>query len=102
MEGHIIRKRSGRKITMLATSLSIGILLVGGLLLYLSSGVRDAWSNFSIVSAERTTLLLYASNIDLAKTSLQLDLPIHEVDGLVRIDDTTPALNALGVLQEKT
>ena len=43
MEGHIIRKRSGRKITMLATSLSIGVLLVGGLLLYLSSGVRDAW-----------------------------------------------------------
>jgi diguanylate cyclase (GGDEF)-like protein len=167
MEGHIIRKRSGRKITMLATSLSIGILLVGGLLLYLSSGVRDAWSNFSTVSTERTvalselhraigyggfihnfknyvlrrepslleqlkldldksfsvvdtylslelnseekkalsvirtTFLLYASNIDLAKTSLQLDLPIHEVDGLVRIDDT-PALNALGVLQEET
>lgn len=167
MEGHIIRKRSGRKITMLATSLSIGVLLVGGLLLYLSSGVRDAWSNFSTVSAERTvalselhraigyggfihnfknyvlrrepslleqlkldldrsfsvvdtylslelnaeekkalsvirtTFLLYAGNIDLAKASLQLDLPIHEVDGLVRIDDT-PALNALGVLQEET
>lgn len=57
MEGHFVRKRSGRRITLLAVSISIGILLLGGVLVYLSSGVRDAWRSYSSVSGERTVAL---------------------------------------------
>ena len=47
------------------------------------------------LSVIRATFLLYANNIDLAKASFQLNLPIHEVDGLVRIDDV-PRIGCAG------
>jgi diguanylate cyclase (GGDEF)-like protein len=57
MDGRLIRKRFGRKVTVLAASISIGILLMGGILLYLSSGVRDAWNNYSVISESRSSAL---------------------------------------------
>lgn len=57
MDGRLIRKRFGRKITILAASISIGILLMGGILLYLSSGVRDAWNSYSEISESRNSAL---------------------------------------------
>ena len=57
MDGRLIRKRFGRKVTVLAASISIGILLMGGILLYLSSGVRDAWNSYSEISESRNTAL---------------------------------------------
>lgn len=57
MEGRLLRKRYSRRIALLAASLSIGILLMGGLLLYLSAGVRDAWSSYSYTSESRSTAL---------------------------------------------
>ncbi|WP_415892642.1 GGDEF domain-containing protein [Neptuniibacter sp. PT8_73] len=57
MEGRLLRKRFSRRITILAVSLSIVILLMGGLLLFLSSGVRDAWTAYSYTSESRATAL---------------------------------------------
>lgn len=57
MEGRLFRKRFSRRITILAVSLSIVILLMGGLLLFLSSGVRDAWNAYSYTSESRATAL---------------------------------------------
>lgn len=57
MEGRLLRKRFSRRITVIAVSLSIVILLMGGLLLFLSSGVRDAWNAYSYTSESRATAL---------------------------------------------
>lgn len=57
MDGRLIHKRFGRKVTVLAASVSIGILLMGGILLYLSSGVRAAWNNYSVISESRSSAL---------------------------------------------
>jgi len=57
MEGRLFRKRFSRRITILAVSLSIVILLMGGLLLFLSSGVRDAWNTYSYTSESRAMAL---------------------------------------------
>lgn len=57
MDGRSIHKRFGRKVTALAASISIGILLMGGILLYLSSGVRAAWNNYSVISESRSSAL---------------------------------------------
>lgn len=57
MDGRLIRKRYGRRIAALAATLSIGILLMGGVLLYLSSGVREAWVDYSTTSETRNTSL---------------------------------------------
>lgn len=57
MDGRLIRKRYTRRITFLAVSLSIGILLMGGVLLYLSSDVRNTWNNYSEVSQTRSNAL---------------------------------------------
>lgn len=57
MDGRLIHKRFGRKATVLAASISIGILLMGGILLYLSSGVRAAWNNYSVISESRSSAL---------------------------------------------
>lgn len=57
MEGRLFRKRFSRRITILAVSLSIVILMMGGLLLFLSSGVRDAWNTYSYSAESRATAL---------------------------------------------
>lgn len=57
MDGRLLRKRYGRRIATLAATLSIGILLMGGGLLYLSSGVLKSWQEYSAVSETRTTAL---------------------------------------------
>lgn len=57
MDGRLLRRRYGRRIAALAGILSIGILLMGGFLLYLSSGVANAWKDYSAVSETRAAVL---------------------------------------------
>lgn len=57
MDGRLLRKRYGRRIAALASTLSIGILLMGSVLLYLSSGVLHAWKEYSSVSETRSSTL---------------------------------------------
>lgn len=57
MDGRLVRKRYGRRIAFLATTLLVGILLMGGFLLYLSMETRQTWNDYSIHSEGRTTAL---------------------------------------------
>ncbi len=57
MDGSLIRKRFKTRIIVIAVILSVGILLMGGYLLYLSSDLRKTWNNYSDFSESRSAAL---------------------------------------------
>jgi len=57
MDGSLIRKRFKTRIIVIAVILSVGILLMGGYLLYLTSDLRKTWNNYSDFSESRSAAL---------------------------------------------
>lgn len=57
MDGSLLRKRFKTRIVVLATMLSVGILLMGGYLLYHAYDLRSTWVQYSHFSESRNSAL---------------------------------------------